>query len=404
MIVYPRKRLDFKYIDLLIALGYCLNPLLDRNQISYSIKKLWPNGNVLIGLSVRTIFDALLSELNFHKGSEVIMTGINIPDMVHIVQTHDLKVVPIDLDMSTLQIKPGVIEQALSDRTVMVVVGHLFGSRMEMDIVYEALANRPEIKIVEDSAQAFQGMSQHLLYPRTTISMFSFGSIKSVSALGCSVALTLDHNLYKKLESRLKDYNKSSRIKFMSKVIKYFFLKTLSFPLFYGMYIFFCRLFRIDYDALIISAVRNFKLSDLFRLIRQSPCTSQLQFLKYRLSTMNKNHLLGRINAGNYVWERLNRDSNIHGLFNETHTYWLFPIKSKNKQKIVSKLRSNGFDATFNSSQLNPIEATGENQLTPNECITYMVNTVYLPVYESIPEKKIDTLISIVNQTANFQK
>ena len=75
MIVYPRKRFDFKYIDLLIALGYCLNPLLDRNQIGYSIKKLWPNGNVLIGLSVRTIFDALLSELNFHRGSEVIMTG-----------------------------------------------------------------------------------------------------------------------------------------------------------------------------------------------------------------------------------------------------------------------------------------------------------------------------------------
>ena len=173
---------------------------------------------------------------------------------------------------------------------------------------------------------------------------------------------------------------------------------------FYGMYIFFCRLFRIDYDALIISAVRNFKLSDLFRLIRQSPCTSQLQFLKYRLSTMNKNHLLGRINAGNFVRERLNRDSNIHGLFNETHTYWLFPIKSKNKQELVSKLRSNGFDATFNSSQLNPIEATGENQLTPNECITYMGNTVYLPVYESIPEKKFDTLISIVNQTADFQK
>ena len=112
MIVYPRKRLDFKYIDLLIALGYCLNPLLDRNQIGYNIKKLWPNGNVLIGLSVHTIFDALLSELNFHKGSEVIMTGINIPDMVNIVQTHDLKVVPIDLEMSTLQIKPGVIEQA----------------------------------------------------------------------------------------------------------------------------------------------------------------------------------------------------------------------------------------------------------------------------------------------------
>ena len=59
--------------------------LLDRNQIGYNIKKLWPNGNVIIGLSVRTIFDALLSELNFNKGSEVIMTGINIPDMVKIL-------------------------------------------------------------------------------------------------------------------------------------------------------------------------------------------------------------------------------------------------------------------------------------------------------------------------------
>ena len=62
------------------------------------------HGKCYRGLSVRTILIPAYHK-NFEKGSEVIMTGITIPDMVKIVESHGLKIVPIDVDMETLQLK-----------------------------------------------------------------------------------------------------------------------------------------------------------------------------------------------------------------------------------------------------------------------------------------------------------
>ena len=53
-------------------------------------------------MCVRTLFDLYLTVKNFPKGSEVIMTAINIPDMVNIVLLHGLKPVPVDVDIGTL--------------------------------------------------------------------------------------------------------------------------------------------------------------------------------------------------------------------------------------------------------------------------------------------------------------
>ncbi|MEL1223639.1 MAG: DegT/DnrJ/EryC1/StrS family aminotransferase, partial [Candidatus Neomarinimicrobiota bacterium] len=89
-------------------------PRLDKRKIIYEIENLWSMENVIVGLSVRTIFDSLLLTKNFKKGSEVIMTGITIPDMVKIVESNGLKIVPIDLDMETLQLKKEALNKAVS--------------------------------------------------------------------------------------------------------------------------------------------------------------------------------------------------------------------------------------------------------------------------------------------------
>ena len=136
--VYPRKKLDYSFGNILSALTMTIVPRLDKRKIINEIENLWPMENVIAGLSVRTIFDSLLITKNFKKGSEVIMTGITIPDMVKIVESHGLKIVPIDLDMETLQLKKEALNKAVSKKTVMIVVAHLFGSRMEMDPVYKA--------------------------------------------------------------------------------------------------------------------------------------------------------------------------------------------------------------------------------------------------------------------------
>ena len=155
--VYPRKKLDYSFGNILSALTMTIVPRLDKRKIINEIENLWPMENVIVGLSVRTIFDSLLLTKNFKKGSEVIMTGITIPDMVKIVESHGLKIVPIDLNMETLQLKKEALNKAVSKKTVMIVVAHLFGSRMEMDPVYKALDKRSDVLIVEDCAQAYNG-------------------------------------------------------------------------------------------------------------------------------------------------------------------------------------------------------------------------------------------------------
>ena len=397
--VYPRKKLDYSFGNILSALTMTIVPRLDKRKIINEIENLWPMENVIAGLSVRTIFDSLLITKNFKKGSEVIMTGITIPDMVKIVESHDLKIVPIDLDMETLQPKKEALNKAVSKKTVMIVVAHLFGSRMEMDPVYKALEKRSDVLIVEDCAQAYNGISGYIKQSKTDISMFSFGSIKSITALGGAIGFTMDKELKKEINNKISKYPKIKNAEFRKKVLKYIALKILSNPFIYGFFILICRFLRINYDKAIISTVRMVQDDSLLATIRKEPATSQLRYLLYRLTSMNENHIAQRKEVGDYV-KNLLKNCDIHGSANPTHSYWLFPIRSSRRDKLVKILRDSGFDATFTSTQLIPINEPDEDDSTLVECEKYMSETIYLPVYETMSKKSLDKLARVVNDNS----
>ena len=397
--VYPRKKLDYSFGNILSALTMTIVPRLDKRKIINEIENLWPMENVIVGLSVRTIFDSLLLTKNFKKGSEVIMTGITIPDMVKIVESHGLKIVPIDLDMETLQLKKEALNKAVSNKTVMIVVAHLFGSRMEMDPVYEALDKRSDILIVEDCAQAYNGINGYAKQSKTDISMFSFGSIKSITALGGAIGFTMDKELKKEINNKISKYPKIKNAEFRKKVLKYIALKILSNPFIYGFFILACRFLKIDYDKAIISSVRMVQDGCLFEAIRKKPSTSQLRYLLYRLISMKENHITRRKEVGDYL-KNILKNCDIHGYANPTHSYWLFPIRSSRREKLVKLLRDSGFDATFTSTQLIPINEPDEDDNALVECEKYMSETIYLPVYETIPKKSLDKLARVVNDNS----
>ena len=162
MKVYPRKDLDHSFKNLFSAVAIASTPNLEKKTIENEFENLWQEENLVTGLSVRTIFDSFLTSQNFNEGSEVIMSGITIPDMVKIVESHKLKIVPVDMDMATLQVNSESISNAITGKTVMVIVAHLFGSRMKMEPIYNALSNHPHIMIVEDCAQAFDGVNGYV--------------------------------------------------------------------------------------------------------------------------------------------------------------------------------------------------------------------------------------------------
>ena len=397
--VYPRKKLDYSFANIFSALTMTIVPRLERSKIINEIENLWPMENVIAGLSVRTIFDSLLTTKNFEKGSEVIMTGITIPDMVKIVESHDLVIIPVDLDMETLQVKKEALNKAISKKTVMIVVAHLFGSRMEMGPIYEALDKRSDILIIEDCAQAYNGINGYTKQSKTDISMFSFGSIKSITALGGAIGFTMDSELKKEINDKVSIYPKIKNAEFRKKVLKYIALKILSNPFIYGFFISVCRFLKIDYDKAIISTVRMVNDGSLMEAIRKEPATSQLRYLLYRLTSMKENHISQRKEVGDYV-KNLLKNCDIHGSANPTHSYWLFPIRSTRREKLVKLLRDSGFDATFTSTQLIPINESNEDDNALIECEKYMSETIYLPVYETMSKKSLDKLARVVNDNS----
>jgi len=400
--MYARKQLDFSYRDLLAAVGHTLRPGLRREIVAADLEKLWSAENdAIAALSVRTLFDAYLSVLSLPRGSEVLMTGVNIPDMVQIVHAHGLVVVPVDLNMRTLEVKRGAVKRALTSRTRLIVAAHLFGARMDMDPVFRAVTDRPEIRVVEDCAQAFRGIDRYNGDARSDISLFSFGSIKTASALGGAMARVRTGQERGALRNHLSKYPERGRAGFIWRTIKYGFLKTLGQPVCYRLFVRACELLRVDFDELVIAAVRNFKASELLLHIRQQPPAAQLALLLRRLHQSRKGHLDGRIAAGNIVRDGLREFVDIHGVENGSHTYWLFPVRCADKGKLVADLRAAGFDATSTSTQLQAIAPDAAPDKPARECNEYIRDTVYLPVYAGLPSRQLNRLISVIRDASS---
>ena len=399
LLMYARKQLDFSFRDLLAAVCFTFQPGLKRESLNAQLQQMWSREDeAVVALSVRTAFDAFLSALALPKGSEVVMTGINIPDMVALVRHHGLVVVPVDLEIPTLQVRLDLLRRAITPRTRLIVAAHLYGARMDMAPVFEAVADRPDIHVVEDCAQAFRGCADYLGDPRSGISLYSFGAIKTATAFGGAMARVRCPTLCQAVRDRLVGYPAQGRWQFFKRAVKYAVLKAVTLPLPYGILVRLCNLTGNSHDEWLIAAVRNFKGGDLPARIRQQPALPQLALLRRRLGQVRNGYLDARIAAGDFVSTRLREVLEIPGAGNASNTYWLFPVCSAEKDKIVTVLRERGFDATCSSTQLRAIRSEQEIAGPPSQCMACIDSTVYLPVYGQMPQRELERLVAALKE------
>jgi dTDP-4-amino-4,6-dideoxygalactose transaminase len=399
--MHPRKYLDIAIKDLVAALLYCMDYRLDRTSLTRQLEELWSRGDdALVALSVRSAFDALLSVLKLPAGSEVIMSGINIPDMTAIVLRHGLKVVPVDLSMKTLQIDTHQLADAITPRTRVVIVAHLFGTLMEMEPIIRVVREHENVLLVEDCAQAFAGCFGYRGADRSDVSMFSFGAIKTATALGGAMVRVRSADLHAAVKEHLASYPLRRRIYFLKRVLKYMALKVLSYPRAYGILVRVLEAVGIDYDAFIVSLARTFNGRDLLDLIRMQPSAPLLALLLRRLKSYRQSDMDGRISAGNYVVNALGDRSAIPGAENPSHTFWLFPLLTFDAERLIASLRRSGFDAASDSTQLHCVSSDPDQRESLDVSINIIETTVYLPVYGSIPTGDLERMVSIVNASS----
>jgi perosamine synthetase len=157
--VYPR-------LELHIHLGELAASLLsfvyvsDREKYIREIQSFWKgNKDVLVTLSVRTSLDLLLQSLNLPAGSEVLMSAVNIRDMVEVVKRHGLVPIPIDISLDTLAPSLQLLEACISEKSRVFLVAHLFGSIIDLE-PYARLCKQYNMLLVEDCVPNIMDMKR----------------------------------------------------------------------------------------------------------------------------------------------------------------------------------------------------------------------------------------------------
>jgi perosamine synthetase len=324
------------------------------------------------------------------------------PDMVRIIKGHGLLAIPVDLDTATLGPRVELLEGALSPRTRAVLVAHLFGGRFDLDPVV-AFAQRHGLLLIEDCAQAFRG-PEDVGDTAAHVSMFSFGSIKTASAVGGAVLCVRDAGVLQRMRYAQDRWPVQSRFHYAGRLLKALCLVLLGRPLAYGLLAWLCTLSGRDLDELVNEAVRAFPTSggpdeDLFEKIRCQPSAPLLALLARRLRTFDASRLARRATVGEHLAHCLPSTVRHPGRLAASRTHWLFPVEATDPEGLVAALGQRRFDASRVTSSIAPVPAPEDIlRCEPENANRMMSHLVFLPVYPELPKETLDQLARAVEE------
>ncbi len=382
--MYPRLRIDISWSELARAVGYCVW----AGDDSPAALSTTDAGEEVITLSVRSAFDVLLAVLELPEGSELLLSEITVPHMATIAREHGCAPVGVPVDPRTLAVDPQEVKSRLTPQTKMLVVAHLFGSRMPLEEL-GTLCRQRGILLVEDCAQALtsRNLDRHAT---ADVSLYSFGPIKTATALGGGIALVRDSDLRNRIEAFAAEWPPQSSMSYLFRVLKAGGLKLLSAPWLLTPLVRCINACGGDSDAFVGHSARGFPDDRLFELLRQRPCPALRKLIAYRLSHVDKSSMCQRIRRGQQLAGCLPDGFFVAGCDNPTHTFWVFPLVCDRPVDIVSVLRSAGFDA----SQISGLTILGDD--SPDH---WFRRTVFVPCGVQVPPKALHRGMDLIRSS-----
>jgi dTDP-4-amino-4,6-dideoxygalactose transaminase len=269
-----------------------------------------------------------------------------------------------------------------------VLFAHLFGARADLTPVIE-FAERHTLDLIEDCAQAYVG-PEFTGNPRSTLALFSFGTIKTGTAFGGAVAYARETELLAKMRGIQEKYPVQPRRFFLTRVLNYAGLQVFSYPTTFTMLCTAARWARIDFDRALHRALRGFRGDNLIGNIRHQASAPLLRLLERRLRTFDTRQITRRRERARQLIAGLPPDTRVAGDACDDHSYWVFPLIARDPGRLVEALRAAGFDATQTATLR--VLAPAERIARAHPAI------VYLPCYAEVPTKAIARLAAIVRQ------
>ncbi len=424
--MWIRKRIDLSWSDLCTAVRLCVHSAVpDPSDTASGHQKRetdpWGsrNNDLLPTLSVRSGFDLLLTVLManavsaitgkgrassdttgdsstsrafsvWKPGDEILMSGLTIPDMPRIVKEHGL--VPVGLEVCPDTMAPSVSEVAakMTAQTRAIVMAHLFGGLCDLTPI-RALCDAHGILLIEDCAQSWAS-HDHTEPTLADVSMFSFGTIKTATALGGALMRIRNSELLAMMRQRHSEWPVQTRWDFSRRILRHGTLKALSARIPMAVLARTARLFGTTHDSFVAAASRAYPGPDFFRRIRRQPCPGLLAMMAYRLSTYPPGAMHRRISLGTSAASQLSKKFQVPGVGAHRPTWWILSLLTDQPDQLVQSLWAAGFDATPSSS-LRPV---GDLPATAQ----LLQRIVILPFDAHMPESEIQRMVDVILRSA----
>jgi len=374
----PRGRLDLRWSDLFFGAASCLDPR-GREAVESSVERLWSsNGDAMVCLSVRSGLDLFLQAMHYPKGSEILVSAVTIRDMTRIIEHHGLVPVPVDIDMESLTVKIDALRRAITPRTKAILVAHLFGSVMPLDEA-TSVAREHGLPLLEDCAQSFTGL-EYRGHPASDISLFSFGPIKTATALGGAILRISDPELRRRMKARQAEYPLQGRWKFFKRTFRFAIVLAMMYRWTFGLLYACCQALGKNHDDLVSHSIRGFSGPEFFVNIRHQPSYPLLALLRRRLMNFDGQVVKRRVSAAETAI-KLMPTLNRPGRMAKMHSFWTFPVLAESPDDFARLLWSSGFDTTRGTWSLYavPVPEAGTYE-PPHEVERAMRRILYLPV------------------------
>ena len=384
---WPCKDIDFAWPDWAFAVGVCLSPSPIR-EVSERVERLWSSEpDAVACLTVRSAFDLYLRAQRWEAGSEIIFSALTVPDMPRIARHHGLRPVPLDIDPVTAAWDYRALERSVGPRTRAVVLAHLFGARVDLGPAVE-IARRHGIAVVEDCAQAYAG-PDWTGHPQADLSLFSFGPMKTATALGGALAHVRDSDTCAEMKRLSAQDRVQPTVEYLRRVLLYGILKAASHPRAFGIAIAMANALGADSSQWIHGLTRNVANDAFIASIRRRPCAALLGMLDRRLE-QGIAPVSRRVEAGRTLMAALGPDVDVPGRGADPHGYWMFPVLARNPETLSSALRNHGFDAML--VRLSVVS----DGATPTPGADRLSEALYIPFDPAMPVDELERLGSLV--------
>jgi dTDP-4-amino-4,6-dideoxygalactose transaminase len=164
-----------------------------------------------------------LLALGVGKGDEIITTPFSFIASANAILYVGAKPVFVDIDASTFNIDPELIEAKITKKTKAILPVHLFGLPCHIQSIMK-IAKKHKLFVVEDACQAHGASFKHRKVGSFgDLGCFSFYATKNMTTIEGGMITTNDKQLYEKL---LLLRNHGSKIKYQHEILGYNFRMT----------------------------------------------------------------------------------------------------------------------------------------------------------------------------------